>query len=377
MSCNETIAHALGHDHWVEYEVEGIFNRQGFAQTYPPFLTRRESDGRDFRAFQKICGAGTWADGSSIIIGVGDTGVDETHFRNGEFGPNAKSRNFTSDRSGSVAHGSDVNGHGSHVAGHILAEDNNSQIMGLAPKATLVAAKVLGGRQGSGLTSWILNGVQWMADEGAAIINLSLGGGGFNSQAEAVYKKLDESGIIINAATGNAGKGGEKGGYPARYRYTASIAAVDYNLRTASFSSESRTITKSGYGVGIDSLWINGKRASISGTSMATPDQSGLDANFLGYFDRLGMGRLNRVELAEKLEVGLIDLGIDGNDTYFGAGFVDIWKVIDHYGVPGDKPVDPVDPVKPVDPKPPVEDEKVCGDLSFCIPGTDYCIIKR
>jgi subtilisin family serine protease len=365
------MAKAMGHDHYIEYEIDSIYDRQAFSQVYPPFLTRRTSDGRSFRDFQNICGAGTWADESSIIIGVGDTGIDATHLKNGEFGPKAKYRNFTSDSTGT-----DINGHGSHVAGHILAADNGAQIMGLAPKATLVAAKVLGGRQGSGLTSWIMDGVQWMADEGAAIINLSLGGGGYYQPADELYAKLDAQGIIVNAATGNAGKGGERGGYPSLYNSTASIAAVDYNLKTAGFSSESKKITKVGYGVGIDSLWINGKRASISGTSMATPDQSGMDANFLGYFDRLGMGRLNRTELNEKLKVGSIDLGIDGPDTYFGQlGFIDIWKVIDHYGLPEDKK--PVEPVKP-EPKPPICDpDQTCGDLVFCIPGTDFCLIKR
>ena len=118
-----------------------------------------------------------------------------------------------------------------------MARANDSQIQGVASNAQLFSAKVLGGRQGSGLTSWIQNGVEWMAEQGCKIINLSLGGGGFDRSSEAIYKRLDEAGIIVNAATGNAGKGGERGGYPARYQYVNSIGAVDYNLRTASFLS--------------------------------------------------------------------------------------------------------------------------------------------
>lgn len=366
MSCNKEIANAMGHDCYVDYIVESISQGHVLAETHPPFLTLRKSNGRTFHDFKKICGDGTWADGTPIKVGVGDTGIDATHLSRGEFG-NAVNKNFTSDRTAT-----DINGHGSHVSGHIMARANDAQIQGIASKAQLFSAKVLGGRQGSGLTTWIQNGVEWMAESGCKIINLSLGGGGFDRSSEALYKRLDEAGIIVNAATGNDGKGGERGGYPARYNYVNSIAAVDYNLRTASFSSESRSITKAGYGVGIDSLWINGRRASISGTSMATPDQTGLDLNFLGYFDRLGKGKLNRTELDKLLQVGIVDLGIDGRDTYYGAGFVDIWKVIDHYGMPeeGAPPVKPVDPVEP----PVCEEPDVL--FRFPIAGKTYAIVE-
>jgi hypothetical protein len=368
MSCNKEIARALGHDCWVDYEIETISKGQTLAETIPPFLTLRNSNGRTYKEFKEICGDGTWADGTPIKVGVGDTGIDATHLSRGEFG-DAVNRNFTSDRTAT-----DINGHGSHVSGHIVARANNSQIQGIAAKSKLYSAKVLGGRQGSGLTSWIQNGIEWMAENGCKIINLSLGGGGFDRTSAALYKRLDEAGIIVNAATGNAGKGGERGGYPARYVYVNSIGAVDYRLATASFSSESRTITKVGYGVGIDSLWINGRRASISGTSMATPDQTGLDLNFLGYFDRLGKGKLSRLELDELLQVGIVDLGIDGRDTYYGAGFVDIWKVIDHYGLPEDKdPVDPVDPVDPPKDCPVPEKPEVLKEFDF--DGKKYGVI--
>jgi len=370
MSCNKTIANALGHDHYVDYQIETISDAVPLSQVVPEWASMRKSaDGtKGIEELREICGAGTWADGTPIVVGVIDTGLDKTHLEAGAFGKDAKYKNFTTDRSAL-----DQNGHGSHVSSVITGSTDSKFFTGLAPKAKLVHGKCLGGRQGSGASSWIRNAAQWCIDEGAHIVSASLGGGGYDQVSADLYRKFFDAGRHFQAAAGNAGKGGEKSDYPALYDTTRSIASMTYQFKTSSFSSESRKLTKTDVGTSVFGYWLNGKTATISGTSMATPLATGIDLLLLGYFDRMGFGKLNQADYDEKVKVGYVDLGIAGNDTYFGQGYLNPWLVIDHYGLPSDDK--PVDPVKPVDPKPPVGG-KTCGDLLFHIPATDICIVK-
>ncbi len=82
--------------------------------------------------------------------------------------------------------------HGTHVAGIIAAADNSVGVIGVAPKAEIVAVKVLSEYTGSGAFSWIIEGIVYAADQGADVINMSLG---------AVFNKngfvYDEEGNLI------------------------------------------------------------------------------------------------------------------------------------------------------------------------------------
>lgn len=348
-----------------EYTVDEEKDFITLSERFPEQLTKRG----DFRRLQEICGAGKMKDGTPIRVGVGDTGISNTHMDGDLKG--AIRKNFTRDSDANDA----SSGHGSHTACHIGARGQGDGILGLAPECQIVAAKVLS-NAGSGSSQGIYNGVKWMGQEQKCkIINLSLGGGGFSATTDRLYKELDAAGVLVFASAGNAGQGGERGGYPARYESTLSITAVDFNKKLASFSSTTRSADYTGYGVQVLSCVARGRYARFSGTSMSCPDTVGIATLLVGFFDRHGIEVKNKAHFIELVAPGVEDLGIDGRDTAYGRGFIDIWKVIEHYGLPEEKPEEPEEPGKP-GPAPVPQPGEVCGDLVFKIPMTGYGVVK-
>lgn len=172
--------------------------------------------------------------GEGAVVAVLDTGFDTEH-------PDLKA-NILSGLSMSFVPGESVvwnpalrNGsrssHGTHVAGTIAAADNGIGVIGVAPEAKLMLVKVLSDR-GRGNISWIVNGIMYAADNGADIINMSLGGslprngqfvnadGTINrypanliQEYLLLYKRAvnyaTQKGTLVIAAAGNAGNNGQ------------------------------------------------------------------------------------------------------------------------------------------------------------------------
>lgn len=172
----------------------------------------------------------------------------------------------------------DENGHGTHVAGTIAALNNSIGVVGVAPGAPVVAVRVLD-KRGSGTTSGVIAGVDYVASVGRAgdVANLSLGGGASLALDNAVINAA-ALGVRFAIAAGNSSA--YAGNYsPARANgpnvFTVSAFAAGDVF--ASFSNYGNPpIEFSEPGVSIRSTWLSGGYNTISGTSMATPHLAGL-----------------------------------------------------------------------------------------------------
>jgi len=150
--------------------------------------------------------------GKGIKVAVLDTGIDQDHIdlRDATVGV----RDFTGDGI------EDLNGHGTHCAGVIAARVNDAGFIGVAPKAELLIAKVMG-NDGNGSFEWITGGIDWAVENGAHIISMSISG---PTTSDILYKAVHRAlvkGVFLVCAAGNEGSLYQNSiGYPGRYRFS-------------------------------------------------------------------------------------------------------------------------------------------------------------
>jgi thermitase len=208
---------------------------------------------------------------STIRIAILDTGIDAGH---GDINPKVvAARNFTT--SPTV---NDRNGHGTHVAGIAAAVTNNGRgIAGLGFDSVLMNGKVLGDN-GSGTWSWVASGIIWAADNGARVINMSLGGTSHSATVEDAVNYAWGRGVVLVAAAGNSNTSTLT--YPAAYVNVIAVAATDRNDARATFSNFGVWVDVAAPGVDILSTFPRSGRSDryhwMSGTSMASPFVAGL-----------------------------------------------------------------------------------------------------
>ena len=185
----------------------------------------------------------------------------------------------------------DCNGHGTHVSGTVAALDNTSAVVGMGPGVALYGVKVLN-CQGSGTTTSVIQGVDWVAANAIkpAVANMSLGGGASQMLDDAV-RNAASKGIFFSIAAGNSGTDACTAS-PARIggaNNTAglgvmTVAATDSNDQEASFSNYGSCVDIWAPGVSITSLKLGGGTTVMSGTSMASPHVDGAAALYLGRY---------------------------------------------------------------------------------------------
>ena len=208
-------------------------------------------------------------------------------------------------------------GHGTHVAGIAAAEtDNDTGIAGISD-ARLLSVRALS-EAGSGYTSDIADGIQWAADNGVDVINLSLGGGGYSETMHAAVEYATQKGALLVAAAGN-NDGSPK--YPAAYGECIAVSALDPDGSLASYSSTGSAIELCAPGTNVLSTRPNDGYGRSSGTSMAAPVVSGVAALVLSRED------LSNEALRSRLADTAADIGLSSNEQ--GAGRVDAKTAID------------------------------------------------
>ncbi|MFE2494385.1 S8 family peptidase [Streptomyces scopuliridis] len=271
--------------------------RRSGERTVAPGIERVWLDGKRRASLDKsvpqIGAPAAWQagyDGKGVKIAVLDTGVDETH-------PDLKGAELAQKDFSGSGNTVDHFGHGTHVASIAAGSGAKSggKYKGVAPGAKILDGKVLDD-SGFGDDSGIIAGMQWAADQGAKVANLSLGGGDTaeTDPLEAAVDRLSaEKGVLFVIAAGNDGPGAETVGSPGSAASALTVGAVDRNDEIADFSSVGPTadgslkpdITAPGVDI-VAAKAAQGQigdpaadgYVSMSGTSMATPHVAGAAA---------------------------------------------------------------------------------------------------
>lgn len=253
--------------------------------------------------------------GNGVLVSVIDTGLPDHPDLNSQI---IDAANFTKSPL------RDSIGHSTHVASIIAAKENGEGVVGLAPESKLLIAKALGD-DGSGTDESIANAIRWSINSGAHIINMSLGG---PAASEPWMKKTKQAcqdaydaGVILFAASGN--EQDHKVNTPARFGSCISVGAVDSETTRAHFSNRGDLLDFVGAGVNIYGCYLNQGYAELSGTSMATPQLSGLAALILASHLQVPNPTtpiLNATDMKKHLLRISEDLGDVGKDKDYGHG---------------------------------------------------------
>lgn len=169
-----------------------------------------------------------------------------------------------------------------HVAGTILAADTGFGIVGMAPKAKLLALKALSD-DGSGQMEWTVDALRYAIDQKVHVINMSLGGPGL-PELHQLIQEAQSKGILVCAASGNEGDGNpytDEISFPGDYHEVIEVGAVNITGQLAPFSNTNSEVDVLAPGVHVLSTYLNNAYAYLDGTSMATPHVAGAMALIL------------------------------------------------------------------------------------------------
>ena len=257
---------------------------------------------RAFRAWE-------YSRGGEVDVAVVDSGVDQDH---PDIGKISGQIDFV--ENDSIA--DDDSGHGTHVAGIAGAlTDNGTGVAGACPSCRLLIAKVLPA-DNRGTLEDVINGIIWSADNGAEVINLSLGHYGASTAEEDAVNYAWNNGVAVVGAAGNDGT--SERFYPAAYPNAIAISATTRDDRLASFSNYGGWVDLSAPGVGVLST-VPGGYDNLSGTSVAAPHVSAL----AGLISAQGY---SAAQIRNRMEATAADLGSNGKDVDFGYGRIDAYR---------------------------------------------------
>ena len=222
----------------------------------------------------RVCGGLCPAPAAGRTAWIIDTGVDLNH---PDLNVNvARSKSFVRTKTSP----DDGNGHGTHVAGIIAARNNTSHTVGVAAGATVVAVRVLD-NGGSGLWSWVIAGVDYVAHNAKStdVANMSLGGP-YNSSVNIAVTNASAT-CAFTVAAGNESDDAANHSPASASTSDAdevyTVSAIDNADHFASFSNwGTPPVDFAAPGVSILSLWKGGGTKILSGTSMAAPHVAGL-----------------------------------------------------------------------------------------------------
>ena len=296
--------------------------------------------------------------GEGVIVAVIDTGVAYEDYHGYKQAPDLANTSFVAgyDFVGDDTHPNDDDGHGTHVTGTIAQSTNNATgVAGVAFKCSIMPVKVLN-KRGIGTAATVAQGIYFAADNGAKVINMSLGWPVTNgvpydpgdTVRNAVAYAYNQ-GVTIVCASGNDGQ--DAVGYPAAYDdYCIAVGATRYDETRPAYSNygSSLDIVAPGGDVGVDQnndTYADGVLQNTfgtdpkdfgywfyEGTSMAAPHLSGVAALIIA------LGVTDPDDVRFILESSAEDKGDPGWDSQYGHGLVDALAAVLAAGPPNQPP---------------------------------------
>lgn len=275
-------------------------------------------------------------DGSGVTVAVLDTGHDPDHPDLADR-VNA-ARNFTDEPDPAGQTAVDRNGHGTHVAATVAGTGaaSGGQRQGVAPGADLLVGKVLGAE--GGLDAWVIEGMEWAAEQGAQVVNMSLGSqfpsDGTDPLSLAVDRLTQETDTLFVVAAGNNGPIGGSVTSPGAATSALTVGATTKQDESADFSSRGPrrgdlALKPEIVGPGVDIVaaradgtslgnLVDEHHTSLSGTSMAAPHVAGAAAIVAQQHPGSGADELKShlVATSERLP--------DAQVNFQGAGRLDV-----------------------------------------------------
>lgn len=251
--------------------------------------------------------------GNGITVAIVDTGIQISH-------PDLSSNvtpgyDFVNNDTSAV----DDNGHGTHVAGIVASAMNGVGNVGSSYSASLMPIKVLN-ESGYGYLSDVAKGIYYAADNGARIINMSLGTDYDSDTLKEAVQYAANKGVLLVGAAGNSY--GAPCSYPAAYSSVICVVATDQDNKLAGFSNVGGELAAPG--VSNYSTYVNSSYTKLSGTSMASPHVAGSAALIMSVCTDCSSS-----EAREILRNTATDLGTVDYDIIFGYGLVNLVDAVE------------------------------------------------
>ena len=262
----------------------------------------------------------------ATVIAIIDTGIDLLH-------PDIQNKIYSSgwDFVNNDNDATDDHGHGTHVAGIVAADTNNSEgIAGVAWNCKLLPLKVFD-KNGWGYDFWVIAAIIYAVDNGADVLNLSLGGEETSEGERDAVRYAYEHGVVIAAAAGNTGGPVL---YPAAYdEYCLAVAATDYDDARTSWSNFGPQVDVAAPGDRVVSLvptWYFGPDSFPygfgGGTSASTAHVAGLAALLKDLKPWLTVQQIMDVIRFSADDVNAGEHA--GRDDYIGYGRINMEKAL-------------------------------------------------
>lgn len=272
--------------------------------------------------------------GRGVTVAVIDTGVDGTH----------------PDLEGNVLKGHDASGvgssdgwtglgtepmHGTEVASLIAGHGHNTAgvapiagqpgkpagIIGVAPEAKILPVSLsMGTGGGKSIDEQLPEAVRYAVDNGAQIINLSIGSNkaSWPRSWDDAFKYAEEKGVLVVASAGNRGSGITQVGAPATIPGVLTVGSVDSSRRESwSSSSQGISIAVAAPGVNMIAAAPNNKYMLWSGSSASAPLVSGLAALIKARYPEL-----SAAQIIQRIITSADDAGPAGRDPLYGFGII-------------------------------------------------------